>query len=389
MTRQCFTNGTILCAGQTAPECLYTDGDRISADQSSPAEVTIDLEGGYLLPGMIDVQVNGGGGVLFNDDPNVETIARMARAHLGFGTTGLLPTLISDDLDKVDRAMRAVEAAIEAGNPQVLGIHLEGPFLAPARKGTHDAAHFRRIDDDAIALLTSMRHGRTIVTLAPEQCRDEDIARLTAAGVVVSAGHTNATYEQMTGAFRAGITGVTHLFNAMSPFNHRAPGAVGATLEDREVYAGIIVDGAHVAPAALRVAMAARPHDRFMLVTDAMCTVGSRDKTFMLQGKPVRVENGVCVDENGVLTGSDLDMAAAFRNAATWLGLAPQHVATMATSAPAAFLGITDRGVLAPGRRADLLWMDPQFALRRIWLGGEGLEPFAQPLAPVGSAPQA
>lgn len=382
MIRQCFINGTILGTDGTEPDRLFVDGDTISADHSSPSDVTVDLEGGYLLPGMIDVQVNGGGGVLFNDNPSVETISRIARAHLGFGTTGLLPTLISDDLEKVDQAMRAVEAAIEAGVAQVLGIHLEGPFLSPARRGTHDAAHFRRIDDEAIKLLSSLRHGRTLVTLAPEQCSEADIARLVAAGVVVSAGHTDATYEQMTGGFRAGISGVTHLFNAMSPFTHRAPGAVGATLEDREIYAGIIVDGAHVAPAALRVALNARPRDRFMLVTDAMPTVGSSNKTFMLQGKPVRVENGVCVDENGVLTGSDLDMATAFRNAASWLGLTSQEVVTMASSAPAAFLGITDRGALEPGRRADLVWMDRAFNLRRTWLGGEGIAPFGAPLQP-------
>lgn len=350
---------------------LVVEGGLIASRPPSSADTVIDLEGGYLLPGFIDTQVNGGGDVLFNDSPTIETIARIGAAHRRYGTTSFLPTLISDDLDKMDVAMRAVEQAIEAGIPGVAGIHLEGPFISAARKGTHDPAKFRTLDDAAIALLSSLKAGRTLVTLAPETCTDDDIRRLTAAGVIVAAGHTDAGFDRMEAAFAAGVSGVTHLFNAMSPLGHRAPGVVGATLENDRAYAGIIVDGRHVAPAALRIAMRAHPRDRFMLVTDAMPTVGSATKTFTLQGKTIRVVDGVCVEENGTLAGSDLDMETALRNAVAMLGLSVAEASFMASGAPAAFLGLHDRGTLTPGRRADLLWLDAGLRVRAVWQAGE------------------
>jgi N-acetylglucosamine-6-phosphate deacetylase len=361
-----FVNGTVVGSG--APDLLVAAG-RIGQPDASTA-MEFDLDGGFLLPGFIDTQVNGGGGVLFNDEPTMEAIAEIGSAHCRFGTTAFLPTLISDDLDKVDTAMRAVEQAIKAGVPGVIGIHLEGPFLSEARKGVHDAAKFRRLDASAIALLSSLRLGKTLVTLAPEECETVDIAALAAAGVIVAAGHSNATYRQMVDAFAAGVTGVTHLFNAMSPFTHRAPGVVGAALENRSVYCGIIADGRHVDPAALRIAVNARPRDRFMLVTDAMPSVGSIDKTFMLQGKPIRVVDGVCVDETGVLAGSDLDMATAMRNMVEMAGVTLQEASVMASGAPAAFLGARDRGALTPGARADLVWLGRDMTVRGVWIEG-------------------
>ena len=346
-----FINGAI--AGGL--DSLVIEGAAIASRPASPTDATVDLAGGYLLPGFIDTQVNGGGDVLLNDSPTVEAIARIGAAHRRYGTTSFLPTLISDDLDKVDAAMRAVEQAIDAGVPGVIGIHLEGPFLNAARKGTHDPAKFRTLDDDAIALLSSLKAGRTLVTLAPETCTDDDIRRLASASVVVAAGHTDASYERMKSAFAAGVSGVTHLFNAMSPLSHRAPGVVGATLEDEQAYAGIIVDGHHVSPAALRIAIRSRPRDRFMLVTDAMPTVGSATKTFSLQGKTIRANNGVCMEENGTLAGSDLDMETALRNAVAMIGLSVDEASFMASGAPAAFLGLRDRGSLIPGQRADLV----------------------------------
>lgn len=366
MTSLRFVNGAVVGGGSA--ELLIAAG-RI-APPSARSAPAFDLEGGLLLPGFIDTQVNGGGGVLFNDDPTVEAIAAIGAAHRRFGTTAFLPTLISDDLDRMDAAMRAVEAAISAGVPGVIGIHLEGPFLSEARKGVHDPAKFRRLDASAIALLSSLRIGKTLVTLAPETCEAADIAALAAAGVVLAAGHTDATYRQMVDAFAAGVTGVTHLFNAMSPFGHRAPGAVGAALESRSVYCGLIPDGRHVDPAALRIAVNARPRDRFMLVTDAMPSVGSPDKTFTLQGKPIRVVDGVCVDEGGVLAGSDLDMATALRNMVTMAGVTLEQASVMASAAPAAFLGARDLGVLTPGARADLVWLDAGLNVRGVWIEG-------------------
>ena len=363
-----FINGIVLGGIHGPADRLTIDaGVIVSASPATPADTMIDLEGGYLLPGFIDTQVNGGGDVLFNDSPTIETIARIGAAHRQFGTTSFLPTLISDDLCKVDAAMRAVEQAIDADIPGVIGIHLEGPFLNAARKGTHDPAKFRKLDDTAIDLLSSLKSGRTLVTLAPENCSDDDIRRLTQAGVIVAAGHSDADYARATAAFAAGISGVTHLYNAMSPFTHRAPGLIGAVLDNQDIYAGVIIDGQHVDAAALRIAMRARPRDRFMLVTDAMPTVGSATKSFQLQGKTIRVKNGVCVEENGTLAGSDLDMETAVRNAVTMVGISLAEASVMASAAPATFLDLQDRGSLAPGMRADLVWLDADLKIRGVW----------------------
>lgn len=316
-----FSNGSVLTPHGFSSGGLTFEGDRILSVNAPISGDMIDLNGGYLLPGFIDTQVNGGGGVLFNDDTSAEAIAAIGAAHRQYGTTGFLPTLISDELDVIDAAMRATEQAIADGVPGVLGIHIEGPFINEARKGTHDPSKFRTLTDRSIKLLSSLKHGKTLVTLAPETASSEDIRALVSAGVILAGGHTDAGYERMRQAFADGVTGITHLFNAMSPFTHRAPGVVGAALENQSVYCGLIIDGRHVDPVALKIAVRCRPHDRFMIVTDAMPTVGSPSKTFMLQGKLIRVENGVCVGEGGTLAGSDLDMATAVKNAVNMVGL--------------------------------------------------------------------
>ncbi len=254
-------------------------GDRIAAigpraEVAAGAE-TRDLAGALLLPGFIDTQVNGGDGVLFNDAPTVGTIARIGAAHRRFGTTGFLPTLISDDLSVVGAAIEATRAAIAAGSPGVLGLHIEGPFLNARRRGIHDAAKLRRTDEASVALLASLGVGRTLVTLAPEASSLETIEQLVRAGVVVSAGHTDASYALIRAALDRGLTGFTHLFNAMSPLASRAPGVVGAALENQSAWSGIIVDGVHVDPVVLKLALRLRPHERFLLITDAMPCVGS------------------------------------------------------------------------------------------------------------------
>jgi N-acetylglucosamine-6-phosphate deacetylase len=331
-----------------------------------------DLDGGLLVPGFIDTQVNGGGGVLFNDSPTVEAIAAIGAAHRPYGTTGFLPTLISDDLTVVDAAMRATEQAIEAGVPGVLGVHIEGPFLNVKRKGIHDPSKFRVLDDQAVTLLSSLKRGRTLVTLAPETTTPEMIRRLAQAGVTVAAGHTNAAYGTVRKALDAGLTGFTHLFNAMSPLTSREPGVVGAALESQTAWCGIIVDGRHVDPAVLRIALRTRPLDRFMLVTDAMPTVGMVDKSFDLQGRHIRVVDGVCVDDHGTLAGSDLDMAGAVRNAVSMLGLSLEDAVTIASRAPAAFLGLSDqRGTIAAGQAADLVLLDDDLRVRETWIDGK------------------
>lgn len=371
MTMLSFRNGHIL-TGDGALDAAGFDiaGGTLRAI-NDPAADAIDLQGGWLVPGFVDTQVNGGGDVLFNDDLSVAAIARIGAAHARYGTTAFLPTLISAPLADIATALDAVDAAIAQGVPGVVGIHVEGPFLNDARKGIHDAGQFRALDDEAIDLLTRPRRGRVMVTLAPECNGARAIARLVAAGVIVSIGHSNATYAQVQAAIAAGATGVTHLFNAMSPLHHREPGVVGAALEDKSLYCGLIVDGAHAHPAAIRVALAARPQDRFMLVTDAMPTVGSADKQFLLNGERITVENGVCVNADGVLAGSDLDMAQAVRNM-IGLGVEPAAALAMASAHPAAFLGLAgSHGCLAPGARADMVWLDEGFGVRGTWIGGE------------------
>lgn len=335
-----------------------------------------DLGGQLLLPGFIDSQVNGGGGVLFNDAPSVESIRAIGAAHRRFGTTGFLPTLISADLDIVARAIAAVRGALKAGVPGVLGIHIEGPFLNVARKGVHDPAKLRELDPSGLGLLSSLRGGRTVVTLAPETTTPQMIEQLVTAGVVVSAGHTNATYAEMQAALDHGLTGYTHLFNAMSQLTGREPGVVGAALDDPRGWCGIIVDGAHTDPAVLRIALKCKPHERFMLVTDAMPGVGTNNASFELQGRRITVSGYVCLDEDGRLAGSNIDMASCVRNAVTLLGVPLTTAVRMASEFPAAFLKLAHEiGRIAPGYRANLVLADDELNVKETWIDGQASQP--------------
>ena len=339
-----------------------------------------DLGGGLLLPGFIDLQVNGGGGVLFNDAPSVESIRAIGAAHRRFGTTAFLPTLISADLDIVARAIGAVRSAIAAGVPGVLGIHIEGPFLNVARKGVHDPAKLRELDPSALGLLSSLRGGRTLVTLAPEMTTPELIEQLVAAGVVVSAGHTNASYAEIRAALAHGLSGFTHLFNAMSQLTGREPGTVGAALDDQRSFCGIIVDGEHTDPVVLRIALRCKPLDRFMLVTDAMPSVGTNQGWFELQGRRISVRGQACWDEDGRLAGSNIDMASCVRNAVGMLGVPLPQAVRMASQVPAEFLGIAhEYGRIAAGQRANLVLTDDELNVRETWIDGNGSRETSQP----------
>jgi N-acetylglucosamine-6-phosphate deacetylase len=328
----------------------------------------IDLGGNQLLPGFIDCQVNGGGGMLFNDAPTVATIRRIGAAHRRFGTTGFLPTLISDDAERMRAAIEAVDEAIAQGVPGVLGIHLEGPYIAPARRGAHDAAKFRALDDRELELVCSLRNGVTVLTLAPEQVSPRQVRALVARGVIVCAGHSAATYAQARAALDAGVRGFTHLYNAMSPLQGREPGMVGAALEDPSSWCGIIVDGHHVHAAALRVALAAKPRGKVFLVTDAMPPVGADTDTYTLAGATITCRDGRCETADGVLAGSALDMARAVRNTVESLGVPLAEAARMAASYPADFLGLAgERGRIAAGLRAELVELDADFEVVRTW----------------------
>lgn len=355
---------------------VLVDGDRISAvvaadDVRATTALRRDLQGCYLLPGFIDCQVNGGGDVLFNDEPTVDAIRRIGAAHRRYGTTGFLPTLISDSRETMTAAIAATDAAIAQGVPGVLGLHLEGPYLAPQRKGAHDAMHFRQPEADDIALVASLERGVTLLTLAPEQVSDAALHDLVRRGVIVAAGHTAATYDQLMHAFALGVRGVTHLFNAMTPLTGREPGAVGAALDHRESWCGLINDGHHVHAASLRTAIRAKPRGRMFLVTDAMPPVGGERDEFLLAGQRVLVRDGLCVNEQGALAGSALDMLTAVRNTVEHLGLPLAEAARMASTYPAEFLGLGERyGRIAAGYAADFVALDEQWRVHETWVAG-------------------
>ncbi|MEP7043989.1 MAG: N-acetylglucosamine-6-phosphate deacetylase [Dokdonella sp.] len=372
-----LTRGRVLTeAGWRDDLDVLLDGGRIAAltnadDARLRGADVHDLAGRLLLPGFIDIQVNGGGGVLFNDAPTVDTIRRIGAAHRQYGTTGFLPTLISDDADVMRAAIAAVDAAITQHVPGVLGIHLEGPYIAPARRGAHDPAKFRVPGAHEIDLVCSLRQGVTVLTLAPEQVSPEVVRELVARGVIVCIGHTAASYEEARAALAAGARGFTHLYNAMSPLQGRAPGVVGAALEDRDSWCGIIVDGHHVHPAALRVAANAKPRGKLMLVTDAMPPVGADSDTYVLAGATITCRDGRCETADGVLAGSALDMAGALRNTIATLDIPLDEAARMASTYPADFLGLArSHGRIAQGMHADLVELDDRFEVRRSWIGG-------------------
>ena len=375
--RTALTNGRLLTGGAIVRgQTLLVSGARIEAlvapqDPRCAEALVVDLEDQLLLPGFIDVQVNGGGGVLFNDEPRLESIRAIGAVHRRFGTTGFLPTVISDELDTIGGAIDAVQSALDSRVPGVLGIHIEGPFINQRRRGVHDAKHLRRLDSSAIGLLSRLRHGITVLTLAPETTTPETIAQLTAAGILVSAGHSEASYADTIAAIAQGLRGFTHLFNAMARLDHRRPGIVGAALYDPDTWCGIIVDGHHIDPIMLKLALRCKRHDRFMLVTDAMPAVGSTESSFQLQGRTIQVAGGICRDENGTLAGSTLDMASAVRNAVSWLGLELAEAARMASEYPAEFLGLGhELGRIAPGYRANLVLLDHDLNVRETWIEG-------------------
>jgi N-acetylglucosamine-6-phosphate deacetylase len=370
-----YRNGRILTdAGFESGKTLLVRDGRIEAivNHIVGADRLIDLEGGNLVAGFIDTQVNGGGGVLFNGKPSVESIAAIGRAHRRFGTTGFLPTLISDDLQVVEQAIEAVRAAIEQGVPGVLGIHIEGPFLNHDRRGVHDPAKLRSLDAAAVELLTTRHGGVTMVTLAPEETTPELIRALDAAGVVVSAGHTNATYAELQPALANGLRGFTHLFNAMSPLGNREPGAVGAALASEQSWCGLIVDGHHVHAETLKIALRAKRRDRFILVTDAMPSVGADTKSFQIQGRNITLNGDKILDDEGRLAGAHLDMAGAVRNAVEMLGVGLVDALRMASAYPAAFLRLgDDLGRIAPGQRANLALLDEKLNVSSTWIDGQ------------------
>jgi N-acetylglucosamine-6-phosphate deacetylase len=323
--------------------------------------------GAWLAPGFIDLQVNGGGDVLFNGSPAPETIRTIAAAHRRFGTTALLPTFITDTREKMQAAIAAAQAL--RGDPSVLGIHLEGPYLSPEKPGVHDPSLMRAPDNQDLELLCA-GDGTRLITLAPECVPSEFIAKLVSSGWIVSLGHSAATYNQTCSAIAEGLNGFTHLFNAMRPLASREPGPIAAALERSNVWYGLIVDGYHVSPPMIRLALRGLGHP--MLVTDAMPPVGGSRSCFQLYGRDIQASEGACRTADGTLAGTTLDMASAVRNCVKLLQVPFPDALRFASTNPAQFIGLGKMlGRLAPGYRADMVAIDRKtLTVLGTWVAG-------------------
>lgn len=333
---------------------------------------TVNFEGGVLAPGFIDAQVNGGDGVLINENPSVAGIRRMAQAYRRFGTTALLPTVITDETPIIHEAAHAVAAARREGVPGILGIHIEGPFLDPRRAGAHPPQYIRAITPEDIAWLTGLDCGIVLLTLAPSNVAPETIRTLTQAGIIISLGHSDATAAEVTQALAAGARGFTHLYNAMSQLQHREPGMVGTALADPDSFCGIIADGHHVHPTALAVALAAKPRGRLYLITDAMPPAAGGPPRFKLQGREIIARNGRLELSEGTLAGSILTMDQAVRYCVEVLRVDLPEALRMASLYPAAFLKVDrELGRIAPSYRANLVHLTDDLAVSRTWIDGE------------------
>jgi N-acetylglucosamine-6-phosphate deacetylase len=376
MTARFLTGAAVLCNGawRTGHGVLLEQG-RIHAVLPDDTRVQADRlflpPGSLLAPGLIDIQVNGGGGLLFNDAPTAETARAIAAAHRRLGTTGILPTLITDTPDRFFRAASA--ASIGAG---VLGIHFEGPFLGPSRPGVHQAALIRAPEEADLVCLEALARrlpGPVLLTVAPETVDPPTLRRLREAGIVLSAGHSAAAFDVTQAALAAGLSGFTHLFNAMPPLSARQPGIAAAALLHPDSWCGVIADGIHVHPAMLCLLLASRPADKIILVSDAMPPAGTEATSFDLQGRTIHRREGRLVTEDGILAGADLSLAQAVRRAVEFLGISAAEALGMASSAPAAFLGIdTMRGHIKPGYIADLVLLTEGLEVLGTWLAGEG-----------------
>lgn len=332
----------------------------------------LELSAGTLAPGFIDLQVNGGGDVLFTAAPEMETIVRIASAHRSVGTTSLMPTVISDTREVHEAAVEAVAEAMAAGHSGILGIHLEGPFFNTNRRGAHRADRLRTFAEQDLDWLQSLQQFPVILTLAPEHLQADQIEQLVQSGLILCAGHTDASYEQLHKAAESGLQGVTHLYNAMSPLQSREPGTVGAALAIDGLWAGIIADGHHVHPAAIRIAQRAKPAGKLILVSDAMSTVGGQQDHFELYGEPIREVGGRLVNGDGKLAGSAIGMIDAVRHCHEVVGLPLEECLRMASRYPAVIMGRQAQlGQLAPGMRADMVHFDEDFTVNHTWLAGE------------------
>ncbi|WP_339767947.1 N-acetylglucosamine-6-phosphate deacetylase [uncultured Paraglaciecola sp.] len=334
----------------------------------------LPLYKGSFVPGFIDVQVNGGGGVLFNQQPSVAALTQMSQAHLRFGSTGLMPTLITDELPVMRQAAQAIADAVSQNTAGILGVHFEGPHLSKPKKGVHDASFIRPLSDDELALYLRKDLGKVIVTVAPENVAPDIITLMSENGIKVCLGHSNADADTVLKAIEAGADGFTHLFNAMSAMQSRAPGMVGVALNTPKTYAGLILDHYHIDPICSEIAIKIKGIDKIMLVTDAMGLIGTDDDSFMFgEQKITRIGNKLTTD-NGTLAGSHLDMLSAVKHAVNDLKLPLEDAIAMASTTPANYLGLrASHGDIAVGQQADLVLLDDDLNITALWQSGQSI----------------
>ncbi|AMG04045.1 N-acetylglucosamine-6-phosphate deacetylase [Vibrio mimicus] len=354
---------------------VIINGDKIETVcpiESLPSDIkVVDLNGANLSPGFIDLQLNGCGGVMFNDEITAKTIDIMHKANLKSGCTSFLPTLITSSDENMRQAIAAAREYQSQYPNQSLGLHLEGPYLNVMKKGIHSVDFIRPSDDSMIDTICANSDVIAKVTLAPENNKPEHIEKLVQAGIVVSIGHTNATYAEARQSFESGITFATHLFNAMTPMVGREPGVVGAIYDTPDVYAGIIADGFHVDYTNIRIAHKIKG-EKLVLVTDATAPAGAEMDYFIFVGKKVYYRDGKCVDENGTLGGSALTMIEAVQNTVEHVGIALDEALRMATLYPAKAIGVDDKlGRIKKGMIANLTVFDRDFNVKATVVNGQ------------------
>jgi N-acetylglucosamine-6-phosphate deacetylase len=352
----------------------FKNGKVISFDMVKNAKVI--KVAGLLTPGFIDVQVNGGGGYLFNHDRSLTTLKAMVLAHSCYGSTSLLPTLITSDIKTITEAADTIALAITEKLPGIVGVHFEGPHISEPKKGIHSSDHIRALSEEELAVYCRADIGIKVVTLAPENVSPEQIKALTENGVKVCLGHSNASFEVTQAALAAGATGFTHLFNAMSPLTSREPNMVGAALLDGQSWCGLILDAHHVHPATAKLATRAKKTGKMMLVTDSMSTIGSKQKAFEFDGHKILLEQDRLTSQTGQLAGSALDMISAVNNARVMLDVSLEESLRMASLYPADFLGINKyMPQLAVGSNADFTILekgdDSNFHVKQTWIDGK------------------
>ena len=331
----------------------------------------MELDQGILAPGFIDLQVNGGGGVLFNNSPNKESLNTIIKAHQFFGTTSVMPTVISDSLEVLEQCIKTVTEEIK-NNSSLLGIHIEGPFFNTKYRGVHQKQYISTINSDYLNLFESLKGFPVMLTLAPECISSQQLKHLTSLGIKTLAGHSDASYDELDDAIKNGLDGFTHLFNAMSQISAREPGVVGAALHFENTFASIIVDLHHVHPSLIQLAYQLKPTGKLFFISDSMATINHGKPSFELYDEVVNESDGRLVNSEGKLAGSSITQIDAVKNAYQKCNIPLNQALAMASRYPAEYLGIENHlGSLKPGYRADLVHFDSNFKVHNAWVSGK------------------